>query len=131
MRCTGLIDGCGDAVVSIDVVQLLTDHIAMIRETARLVRPHGRIVVTTWEGCCAAPDRFPRDLPRLVEAADLVVDAFTERPGWLERQLRIYRRAAEAEPDSPQRPGGTRPCPGGTLLATPAGTSPTSRPDRT
>ncbi|MGH3546786.1 MAG: hypothetical protein ACRDQU_01385 [Pseudonocardiaceae bacterium] len=76
----------------------------MIDEAARLVRPQGRIVVTTWEGCDAAPGRFPRDLPRLIEDADLVVDAYTEQPSWLERQLGIYYRAAAVEVDGPGDP---------------------------
>jgi SAM-dependent methyltransferase len=94
VACTGLPDACADAVVSIDVLQLLDDQAAMIYEAARLVRPGGRVVLTSWEGWGAAPGRFPRDIGRLVEHAGMRVEAVTEQPEWLRRQLRIYEQAA-------------------------------------
>ncbi|MGH3669748.1 MAG: class I SAM-dependent methyltransferase [Pseudonocardiaceae bacterium] len=92
---TGLPAGCADAVVTIDVLQLLDEPVALLREVARLLRPGGRLVVTTWEGRGEAPPRFPRSLPALFEHAGLRVDVHAERPDWLRRQLRIYQRAVD------------------------------------
>ncbi len=50
-----LVDGCADAVVSIDVLQLLDDPASLLGEAARLLRPAGRLVLTTWEGQGASP----------------------------------------------------------------------------
>lgn len=92
---TGLPDACCDAVVSVDVLQLVDDQPAMLREAARLVRHGGRLVFTTWEGRDGAPDRFPRDVAGLLADAGLTVDAVTERPAWQARQSDIYARAAD------------------------------------
>lgn len=90
-----------DAVVAIDVAQLVTDPAALANEAARLLRPAGRLVFTTWEGYGDAPTRFPRDVGWLLERAGLSVDSNTERPDWLDRQLRIYRRAGTAAREHP------------------------------
>ncbi|HVV20916.1 MAG TPA: methyltransferase domain-containing protein, partial [Pseudonocardiaceae bacterium] len=86
-------------VVSIDVLQLVEDQLAMLREAARLVRPGGRLVFTTWEGRDPAPDRFPRDVTALVENAGLTVDAVTEQPAWQRRPDDLYARAMAADPE--------------------------------
>lgn len=96
---TGLPAGCADAVVTIDVLQLLEEPAALLREAVRLLRPYGRLAATTWEGFGAAPARFPRDLPALAERAGLSLDSYIERPDWLQRQLRIYQRAATLTTD--------------------------------
>jgi SAM-dependent methyltransferase len=93
---TGLADGCADVVVCLDVLQLLDDHGALLGEAARLLKPGGRAVVTTWEGRGTAPGRFPRDLRRLIMDAGLRPGTLAEQPAWLERQRRIYQSAAAA-----------------------------------
>lgn len=97
VACTGLPGGCANAVVSIDVLQLVDDAAAMLREAARLLVPCGRIALSTWEGWGEAPRRFPRDLPNLFRNAGLQVDRYTEQSTWLERQSRIYHQAAAAQ----------------------------------
>ena len=100
VAATGLPTDCADAVVAIDVLQLLDDPAAMLCEAARLLRPGGRLVATTWEGRGDAPLRFPRHLPALVRQAGLQPDVCAERPDWLRRQRLVYRRAAAGpEPD--------------------------------
>ncbi|WP_191892476.1 class I SAM-dependent methyltransferase, partial [Streptomyces griseoaurantiacus] len=83
---TGLPDACAHAVVSIDVLQLVDDQPAMAREAVRLLRPGGRLALTTWEGSGSAPQRFPRDLAGLLADAGLRVDAIVEQPAWAKRQ---------------------------------------------
>jgi ubiquinone/menaquinone biosynthesis C-methylase UbiE len=92
----GLADRCADVVVCIDVLQLLDDHAALLAEIARLLRPGGRALITTWEGRATAPGRFPRDLRCLIDDAGLRPGALIEQPAWLERQLDIYQSAAAA-----------------------------------
>jgi SAM-dependent methyltransferase len=92
---TGLPARCADAVVAIDVVQLVDQPARMLAEAARLLKIPGRLVLTTWEGRGSAPERFPRDLRGLLEGAGLRVTACLERQQWLPRQESIYRRAAE------------------------------------
>ncbi len=97
VAATGLVDRCADAVVSIDVIQLLDDPAGLLGEAARLLRRAGRLVLTTWEGHGAAPGRFPRYLAGLIESVGLEVATSIEQPRWLERQLDIYLAAAAAE----------------------------------
>ena len=95
---------CADAVVAIDVLQLLDEPAAMLQEAARLLRPCGRLALTTWEGLGDAPARFPRELPTMIEDAGLIVDSCIQRPDWLSRQLSIYQRAAQAVKVAPADP---------------------------
>ncbi|MFC0106402.1 class I SAM-dependent methyltransferase [Kibdelosporangium aridum] len=92
---TGLPSGCADAVVSIDVLQLVPDPVAMVREITRVLKPGGRVVVTTWENTGAEVERFPSDIPGLfTEMSDVEV---YDRPEWLPRQYAIYDAAVEAD----------------------------------
>jgi 2-polyprenyl-3-methyl-5-hydroxy-6-metoxy-1,4-benzoquinol methylase len=52
----------GRFVVADDVLQLVPDPAAMVREMARVVKPGGRVVVTTWEGASFPPDTPVRRL---------------------------------------------------------------------
>jgi hypothetical protein len=90
-----------DAVVALDVLQLLAEPTGMLAEVTRLLRPQGRLALTTWEGFGDAPARFPRNLPAFIERAGLCVDRCIERPAWLQRQLRIYQHAAELAVEAP------------------------------
>lgn len=100
VMATGLVDGSADAVMSIDVLQLLDDPAALLGEAARLLKPAGLLVLTTWEGHGDAPRRFPRDLGRLIESVGLKVATVIEQPSWLDRQLGIYLAAGAAATSS-------------------------------
>jgi len=100
VMATGLVDGSADAVVSIDVLQLLDDPAGLLGEAARLLRPTGPLVLTTWEGHGAAPGRFPRNLAGLIESVGLDVATVIEQPSWLDRQLDIYIAAGAADTSS-------------------------------
>lgn len=93
---SGLAGRCADVVVCIDVLQVLDGHAALLAQIARLLKPGGTAVITTWEGHGTAPRRFPRDLRRLISDAGLRPGTLIEQPAWLERQLRIYQSAAAA-----------------------------------
>ncbi|ONI87434.1 hypothetical protein ALI144C_08530 [Actinosynnema sp. ALI-1.44] len=95
---TGLPDHSADAVVSIDVLQLVPDPAAMTREIARVLKPGGRVVVTTWEASGAMDKRFPRDVRGLFDGLSDV--EMHDRPGWLSRQIAIYEQAIEGDDGS-------------------------------
>jgi SAM-dependent methyltransferase len=92
---TGLPAGCADAVVSVDVFQLVTDKTAMLGEIVRLLKPGGRVVLTTWEGSGDVDERFPRDVSALLDGFANV--SVVEQPAWLARQFEIYERAIAAD----------------------------------
>ncbi len=94
VTATGLRDGCADATVAIDVLQLLDDQAALVAEMARLLKPGGHLLLTTWEGWGQAPSRFPRDLRAAIEQVGLRSVTVVEQPNWLRRQLDVYRSAA-------------------------------------
>lgn len=98
----GLAGSCADLVVCIDVLQVLDDHAGLLAQIARILKPGGRVLITTWEGRAAAPGRFPRDLRHLIKDAGLRPGTLLEQPAWLERQMRIYQSAASsASPGDP------------------------------
>lgn len=92
---TGLGDSCADGLICVDVLQLVTDPELLVQEIARLLRPGGALVLTTWEGSGAAPDRFPRRIASLLTRVGLVDIKVREHPDWLQRQLSIYSHAIE------------------------------------
>ena len=98
---TQLPSNVADAVVSLDVLQLVIDRRAFLAEVHRLLREGGCLALTTWEGDAASPDRFPRDLAAELRAAQFVDVNVADRPAWTERQRRIYRRVLDVEPDHP------------------------------
>jgi SAM-dependent methyltransferase len=99
---TGLPVGATDAVMSLDVVQSVTDHQVFFDEVVRFVRPGDHIALTTWEarGGSDAP-RFSQDVGRLMTEAGLVVEAIEERPAWRDHQTSVYERVLAAEADHP------------------------------
>jgi ubiquinone/menaquinone biosynthesis C-methylase UbiE len=92
---TGLVGACADALLCLDVLQLVPDPRAVAKECVRIRKPRGVLVLTTWEGRDGAPDRFPREIARMLDDAGLLDVEVTERPQWLRRQLDMYARARE------------------------------------
>jgi SAM-dependent methyltransferase len=92
---TGLPAECADAVVSVDVFQLVQDKAAMVAEMSRLLKSGGRLVLTTWEGSGEVDERFPRDAGALLDGFSAV--SVVEQPEWFARQVEIFERAIAAD----------------------------------
>lgn len=104
LTSTGLPDASADAVLCVDALQFAPSVVEAAVECRRLLRPGGRLVVTSWEPADAEtaqqlPDRLARmDLRRdLVDAgfADVTAQA---RPDWHATEVAFWRHAAEVEP---------------------------------
>jgi ubiquinone/menaquinone biosynthesis C-methylase UbiE len=101
---TGLADASVDAAMSEDAIQYVPDKTAAIRETARILRPGGRLVFAAFE---LDPDHA-RVLPvigedpvddyrPLLESAGFNVDAYEEIPGWPEPVTSTYQALLDAK----------------------------------
>jgi ubiquinone/menaquinone biosynthesis C-methylase UbiE len=93
-----------DAVMCIDALQLLPDRRGLLDEVARILRPGGRLVLTTWERRDGAPADVPSsyaitDVRVLAEAAGLRVIVREEHDDWQEQELTLYRRAIADDSD--------------------------------
>jgi len=102
---TSLPAGTADALVCIDALQLVPDPSRLLRETARVLRPGSRAVITTWEQHTGAPAGLPSsfsitDAGALAEAAGLHVLVREERGDWLKQQQAFYQRAVAADSDT-------------------------------
>jgi len=83
---TGLESGSVDAVMSIDALLFTPSKADALVELARILRPGGRIALTTWDYSGQPVNRPPQvaDHRPLVEAAGLEVTSYDETPGWFE-----------------------------------------------
>jgi SAM-dependent methyltransferase len=104
---TGLPEASADAVVCVDAIQFAEPPLAALTEFRRLLRPGGRLVLTTWEAADPGDERVPprvravnlrRDLPR----AGFVEVHVRDRPDWREQELTLWKEAlavpAESDP---------------------------------
>jgi ubiquinone/menaquinone biosynthesis C-methylase UbiE len=94
-------DRGADVVVCIDSLQLLPEREQVLREVARLLRPSGRAVITTWENDAEKVNgRRPiRDVAPLVESSGLRVLVREEHQEWMERQDELFERAIAEDND--------------------------------
>jgi ubiquinone/menaquinone biosynthesis C-methylase UbiE len=95
---TGLADASADAAICVDAFHMAGDLVAAAGEAYRVLRDHGRLVLTNWQpgrlGDPRLPSRF-RDIDwaRILNDAgfaDIEVEARTE---WHEFFIRVYQTA--------------------------------------
>ncbi|MCA2218370.1 thioesterase domain-containing protein [Jidongwangia harbinensis] len=82
---TGLDAGTADGVVSVDALWMVRDKAAAFGELARILRPGGRLAVSTWQ-----PEYL--DHRWLLTAAGFTEVEITEPDGWRERQATAYEQ---------------------------------------
>jgi SAM-dependent methyltransferase len=99
---TGLSTGCADAVVCIDAFQFASDRAAAAQEIRSVLRPGGRVVLTSWE----ALDRDDLELPERLRTLDLAGSlkgagftavAVDEQPEWYEIERTLWQAALEID----------------------------------
>jgi SAM-dependent methyltransferase len=100
---TGLDDASADGVMSEDALQYAPDKTAAMRETARILRPGGRLVFTAFEldpvhveGLPVVGDDPVGDYRPLLDAAGFTVEAYEEVPGWPEPVRTTYQSLLDA-----------------------------------
>jgi ubiquinone/menaquinone biosynthesis C-methylase UbiE len=95
---SGLPDRVADAVVCVDAFQFAADGAAAATEVRRLLRPGGRVVLTSWEPV----DRDDESIGARIRIVDLAgslaaagfIDVFREeRPEWHEAARRMWTHA--------------------------------------
>lgn len=80
-----------DGALCLDALQMMPAPRAVLAEIARLLRPGGKVGLTTW--CLSEPWRGRPVIPDyrpLLEAEGFEVLAYDEPDGWKARQLQVY-----------------------------------------
>ena len=100
---TGLANESVDAIMCIDAIQFAQSPDEAYHELHRLLRPHGRAVLTSWQATDPNDESVSQwlrgvDLRGGLAAAGFIDIVVVERPEWLERELAMWREAVELDP---------------------------------
>lgn len=90
-EATGLPDASCDAVMSVDALLFTPDKARALAELRRILRPGGRLVLTSWDYHGQPRNRPPQvpDHRPLLEPAGLRLVGYDETEDWRARQERI------------------------------------------
>lgn len=103
LNATGLDAASVDGLMCVDAIQFSTPLSAALDEVFRVLRPGGRVALTSWEaldrGDKGVPERLRGlDLSAGLAAAGFIEVTVEERAEWQERELAMWREAAALDP---------------------------------
>jgi SAM-dependent methyltransferase len=103
LTATGLPDASVEAVLCTDAIQFPDEPAAAYGEIRRILKPRGRVALTSWEPFDRTDERLPLRLRRVDLAAGLQQAGFTEfevrdRPSWLAREQAMWKDAVALDP---------------------------------
>ena len=107
LESTGLEDECVDGLMCVDAVQFSTTPPAAYAEMRRVLRPGGRVVLTSWEALDPEDTRVPArlravDLRTGLEAAGFDDVEVHGRPEWLAQERALWEDVLTLEPGEDQ-----------------------------
>ena len=103
MESTGLEDACVDGLICVDAVQLSSTPSTAYAEMRRVLRPGGRILLTSWQALDPDDASLPLRLRQLDLRTGLQAVGFLDvevhvRPEWLARERGLWEEAVTLEP---------------------------------
>jgi len=104
LTASGLPTSSADAVLCLDAVQFARPVVAAIDECRRLLRPAGRLVLTTWKPVTSGDPQLPERLRQLDAASDVRAAGFVDvqedvRPDWSAVERDVWETASALTAD--------------------------------